>query len=94
VIEKEIYLANGDLDTWSELGLIRIWDLPQVAFGGIDLQGGISFDEECAAVVCLLCHRLVGQFLFMTVSTIRHWSQGTAADSNYIRIEMRGSAVI
>ena len=60
VIEKEIYFANGDLDTWSELGLIRIWDLPQVAFGGIQLQDGITFEEDSAVVVCLLCHRPVG----------------------------------
>lgn len=60
VIEREIYSPYGDLDSWSELGLIRIWDLPEVSFGGTSLEGGISFDEYCAATICLLCHRLIG----------------------------------
>ena len=59
-IEREIYSDYGELDTWSELGLIRVWDLPRVTFGGTQLDDGIRFEEECAAVVCLLCHRLVG----------------------------------
>ena len=60
-IEREIYSPYGDLDSWSELGLIRIWDLPNVSFGGTALDGGISFEEYSAAVICLLCHRLIGQ---------------------------------
>jgi hypothetical protein len=60
VIEREIYSPYGDLDSWSELGLIRTWDLPQVWFIGIDLEEYFIFEEECAVVVCLLCHRLVG----------------------------------
>jgi hypothetical protein len=59
-IEREIYSPYGDLDSWSELGLIRTWDLPQVWFIGIDLEEYFIFEEECAVVVCLLCHRLVG----------------------------------
>ena len=60
VIEREIYSDYGELDTWSELGLIRIWDLPEVTFGATVLEGEIEFFEDCAAVICLLCHRLIG----------------------------------
>ena len=63
VIEREIYQAYGDLDSWSDLGLIRIWDLPRVSFASFHLEGDISYDEECAVVVCLLCHRLVGHIV-------------------------------
>ncbi|MBT3995114.1 MAG: hypothetical protein HOF01_04880, partial [Chloroflexi bacterium] len=59
-IEREIYSAYGDLDSWTELGLIRVWDLPQVSFGETDFERSTSFEEECAAVACLLCHRLIG----------------------------------
>jgi hypothetical protein len=59
-IEREIYSPYGDLDSWSELGLIRTWDLPQIPFYVTVLQEGFNYEEECAVVVCLLCHRLVG----------------------------------
>ncbi|MDG0866405.1 hypothetical protein [Candidatus Lucifugimonas marina] len=75
-IEREIYSPYGDLDSWSELGLIRTWDLPQVWFIGIDLEEYFIFEEECAVVVCLLCHRLVGNVALYD----RLWDSSVVAD--------------
>jgi hypothetical protein len=63
VIHRVIYHSFSDLDTWSELGLIRIWDLPEVEFRVTQLQNYIWFPEDHAAVICLLCHRLIGHIV-------------------------------
>ena len=72
VIEREIYSPYGDLDSWSDLGLIRTWDVPQLPFGEIVLEEGFYFEEECAVVVCLLCHRLVGNIVLR--DSLNDWS--------------------
>ena len=77
-IEREIYSSYGDLDSWSELGLIRIWDLPRVPLDGIFLEEGFNFEDECAVVVCLLCHRLVGNVVLYD----RRYDSSTVAKMN------------
>jgi hypothetical protein len=52
-----------DIDIWTELGLIRVWDLPEVEFEWAEFPNEIWFGEYQAAVICLMCHRLIGHIV-------------------------------
>jgi len=62
-IRDAIYEWHSDVDTWTELGLIRIWDLPVVEFEPTQFPNNIWFRDYQAAVICLMCHRLIGHIV-------------------------------
>jgi hypothetical protein len=60
ILRGVIYGGRADIDTWTEFGLIRVWDLPEVELYWADFGNGIRFEKDQAAIICLLCHRLIG----------------------------------
>lgn len=60
IIRRVIYSGWGDIDTWTELGLIRIWDIPEVKFDSTLVYPEPWFKEDAAPAICLACHRLIG----------------------------------
>lgn len=60
IIRLEIYDGYNDIDRWADLGLIKMWDVPEILFDTTRLPNGIWFVEGFAPVICLMCHRLIG----------------------------------
>ena len=59
VIKMAIYDWWGWLDSWTRLGLIRVWDLPEIKLTG-SASHPLDYRPYSAPVICLLCHRLIG----------------------------------
>jgi hypothetical protein len=55
---NELYFSS-DLDTWTQWGLVRVWDIPAapIIFG--TLPDGYWIEKYTAPVICLLCHRVL-----------------------------------
>lgn len=59
ILDELFYRWNRNLATWIELGLIAIWDGPEISFDPMLEPESEQFWEDAAPVFCMLCHRLI-----------------------------------
>jgi hypothetical protein len=60
VVRRAIYYYSCDIELWTDLGLIRVWDIPQTDMWLAELPNNIVYQEDSPPVICLMCHRLIG----------------------------------
>ena len=59
ILSELIYRWENDLANWIEIGLIAIWDGPEVRFSPLELPDKLWFSRGAAPVLCLICHHLI-----------------------------------
>lgn len=57
ILNELFYRRNGNLASWIELGLVAVWDGPEVDFDPTMAPGREQFWEDAAPIFCLMCHR-------------------------------------
>ena len=60
VVRRAIYNYSCDIELWTDLGLIRVWDIPLTDMWLAELPNNIAYQENSPPVICLMCHRLIG----------------------------------
>ncbi len=57
VLDELFYRWNGNLTTWIGLGLVAVWDGPEIYFDPSWAPSSEQFWKDAAPVFCMLCHR-------------------------------------